>query len=65
MLLVSDRASGRFEWQDGRYPNVALIDDIREKVRRGEFEFSEHALTQTIVREFASMKCGRPSRPVR
>ncbi len=29
---------------------MALIDDIRKKIRTGQFEFSKHAVDQSIIR---------------
>jgi hypothetical protein len=30
---------------------MAFVDDIRAKVARGEFEYSQHALDQSIIRD--------------
>ena len=32
---------------------MAIIDDIREKIARGQFEFSQHAVDQSIVRHIS------------
>jgi len=32
---------------------MASIDDIREKIARGQFEFSQHAVDQSIVRHIS------------
>jgi hypothetical protein len=32
---------------------MGLIDDIREKVARGQFEFSQHAVDQSFVRHIS------------
>src|SRR5262245_44727794 len=32
---------------------MAIIDDIREKMARGQFEFSQHAVVQSIVRHIS------------
>jgi hypothetical protein len=32
---------------------VALIDDIRQKVSSGQFEFSRHALDQSLLRKIS------------
>ena len=29
---------------------MAIIDDIRDKIAHGQFEFSQHAVDQSIVR---------------
>jgi hypothetical protein len=32
---------------------MAIIDDIREKIADGQFEFSQHAVDQSIVRHIS------------
>ena len=32
---------------------MAIIDDLREKIARGQFEFSQHAADQSIVRHIS------------
>jgi uncharacterized protein DUF4258 len=32
---------------------MAIIDDIREKIASGQFEFSQHAVDQSIVRHIS------------
>ena len=32
---------------------MALVDDIRDKVARGEFEYSQHAVDQGILRQIS------------
>jgi len=32
---------------------MAIIDDIREKIARGQFEFSQHAVDQSILRHIS------------
>jgi hypothetical protein len=32
---------------------MAIIDDIREKIASGQFEFSRHAVDQSIVRHIS------------
>ena len=32
---------------------MAIIDDIRDKIARGQFEFSQHAVDQSIVRHIS------------
>jgi anti-sigma28 factor (negative regulator of flagellin synthesis) len=32
---------------------MAMIDDIRKKIARGQFEFSQHAVDQSIVRHIS------------
>jgi hypothetical protein len=32
---------------------MAIIDDIREKIVSGQFEFSQHAVDQSIVRHIS------------
>ncbi len=32
---------------------MTLIDDLREKFARGEYEFSKHAVDQTLLREIS------------
>jgi hypothetical protein len=32
---------------------MAIIDDIRENIARGQFEFSQHAVDQSIVRHIS------------
>ena len=32
---------------------MAIIDDLREKIARGQFEFSQHAVDQSIVRHIS------------
>ena len=32
---------------------MALIDEIREKIEAAEFEFSKHAVDQTIIRRIS------------
>src|SRR2546430_17637580 len=32
---------------------MAIIDDIREKIAAGQFEFSQHAVDQSIVRHIS------------
>ena len=32
---------------------MTIIDDIREKIARGQFEFSQHAVDQNIVRHIS------------
>jgi Domain of unknown function (DUF4258) len=32
---------------------MAIIDDIRDKIARGQFEFSQHAADQSIVRHIS------------
>jgi hypothetical protein len=36
---------------------MALIDDIRTKIAHGEFEFSQHAVGQSIVRHISVQEC--------
>ena len=36
-----------------RFRSIALIDEIREKFARDEFEFSRHALDQTVLRRIS------------
>ena len=33
-----------------------MIDDIRDKIARGQFEFSQHAVDQSIVRRISVQK---------
>ena len=32
---------------------MAIIDDIRDKIARGQFEFSQHAVDQSIIRHIS------------
>ena len=32
---------------------MAIIDDIRDKIARGQFEFSQHAVDQSVVRHIS------------
>ena len=32
---------------------MAIIDDLREKIAHGQFEFSQHAVDQSIVRHIS------------
>ena len=32
---------------------MAIIDDVREKIAHGQFEFSQHAVDQSIVRHIS------------
>jgi len=32
---------------------MAIIDDIHDKIARGQFEFSQHAVDQSIVRHIS------------
>jgi hypothetical protein len=32
---------------------MAIIDDIREKIADGQFEFSQHAVGQSIIRHIS------------
>jgi hypothetical protein len=32
---------------------MAMIDDIRNKITRGQFEFSQHAVDQSIIRHIS------------
>ncbi len=32
---------------------MAIIEDIREKVEKGQFEFSQHAVDQSIIRRIS------------
>jgi hypothetical protein len=32
---------------------MAIVDDIRDKIVRGQFEFSQHAVDQSIVRHIS------------
>jgi hypothetical protein len=37
---------------------MAIIDDIRNKIACGPFEFSQHAVDQSIVRHITGRKLG-------
>jgi hypothetical protein len=37
---------------------MAIIDDIRNKIARGQFEFSQHATDQSIVRHITVQELG-------
>jgi hypothetical protein len=37
---------------------MAIIDDIRNRIARGQFEFSQHAVDPSIVRHITGRKLG-------
>lgn len=39
-----------------------MIDDIRQKVATGRYEYSKHAVDQTVKRRIAVHEVPRPSR---
>jgi hypothetical protein len=36
---------------------MGLVEDIREKIAQGQFEFSQHAVDQSIVRHISVQDC--------
>ncbi|NCR91689.1 MAG: hypothetical protein GPJ05_22305 [Microcystis aeruginosa G13-10] len=41
-----------------------MIEEIRQKVRQNQFEFSQHAVNQSILRQIIHIHCSYPSRPL-